>query len=547
MMRQLLAATLLWALPATAQVTYDDLLHAADNPADWVTYSGSYMSQRHTKLDQITPENAGELGVQWVWQANSLDKFQATPLAVDGILYVTEAPNDVVAIDGRTGRVFWEYEHDLPAVTYPCCGRVNRGLAILGDALYFGTLDCRVIALDAGTGRKLWDKQVCEYKKGYSITVAPLAVKDKIILGTAGGEFGIRGWMAAYDAKTGDEVWKFNTIPGPGEPGHETWVNDAWKTGGGSIWLTGSYDPELNLLYWGIGNPSPDWNPDVRPGDNLYTDSVLAINPDTGKLAWHFQFTPHDEWDWDAVQIPVLADLEWEGELRKLLLWANRNAFYYVLDRTDGEFLSGAPFARQDWAKGLDKNGRPILNPGRGPSKTGSLTYPGVQGATNWYSPSLSPSTGLFYFMVWDDYYSVYYKWAQDYEPGVRYLGGNPAGVVSPVARQEPHRRSPKSGHGLVRAMDPLTMETKWEFKTTEVSDAGMLTTASDLLFTGSREGHAYAFDARNGDLLWRRYLGGQVAASPMSYEAGGRQFIAIAVGHSLYAIGLDEAADDQR
>ena len=238
----------------------------------------------------------------------------------------------------------------------------------MGETLYWGTLDARLIAVDAKTGRKVWETVVVEeYEKGYALTVAPLIIKDKVIVGTAGGEFGIRGYLSAYDAATGEEAWRFYTIPGPGEPGHETWENDAWKTGGGSIWLTGSYDPELNLTYWGVGNPSPDWNPDVRPGDNLYTDSVIALDPDTGKLKWHFQFTPHDEWDWDAVQIPVLADLEWEGKLRKLMLWGNRNGFFYVLDRETGKFLLGKPFVKQDLGCRLGRGRSTGENPRHGP------------------------------------------------------------------------------------------------------------------------------------------------------------------------------------
>ena len=265
-----------------------------------------------------------------------------------------------------------------------------------GDRLYQGTLDGRFLALDSKTGAVLFDRQLVDNTKGYSLTVAPLAVKNKIIIGTAGGEYGIRGFIDAYDPETGERVWRFHTIPGPGEAGHETWENDAWKTGGGSAWITGSFDPELNLLYWGIGNPSPDWNPEVRPGDNLYTGSVVALDVDTGELKWHFQFTPHDEWDYDAVQIPVLVDMEFRGRPRKLMLWGNRNAFYYVLDRETGEFLLGKAFARQTWAKGLDENGRPIKIPGMGPSKEGKAVYPSVQGATNWYAPSYSPRTELF-------------------------------------------------------------------------------------------------------------------------------------------------------
>jgi alcohol dehydrogenase (cytochrome c) len=276
-------------------------------------------------LDQITPENASKLKLSWVFQANSLQKFEATPLVVDGVMYLTQAPNDVVALDAETGRTFWTYNHQLPETINVCCGAVNRGVAILGDQLFMGTVDGYLLALDAATGAVNWKTKVVEYKNGYSLTVAPLIVKNKVIIGTAGGEYGIRGFLDAYDAKTGERAWRFYTIPGPGEPGHETWEGDSWMTGGGSAWVTGSYDPELNLVYWGIGNPAPDWNGDVRKGDNLYTDSAVALDADTGKLKWYFQFTPHDEWDWDSVQVPVLADREFQGRMRKVILWGNRN------------------------------------------------------------------------------------------------------------------------------------------------------------------------------------------------------------------------------
>ena len=501
------------------------------------------MSQRYSSLDQVTPENAADLEIKWVFQARSLHKFEATPLVVDGVVYLTQAPNDIVALDGRTGRVFWSYEHTLPSGITACCGRVNRGLAILDETLYMATLDCRVMAFDAKTGKILWNREVCDYPSGYALAHAPLAVKDKIIVGTAGGELGIRGFLAAYDAKTGEERWKFNTIPRPGEAGHETWENDAWKTGGASVWLTGSYDPELNLTYWGVGNVSPSYDGSVRPGDNLYGSSVIAVDVDSGKLKWHFQFTPHDVWDWDAVQIPVLVDRPWQGRQRKLMMWGNRNAFFYVLDRATGEFLLGKPFVKQTWAKGLDAKGRPIRIPGAEPSAKGSLTFPGVQGGTNWFSPSYSPRTDLFYLSAWENYSSIYFAYEQEYEKGKWYTRGAPKSEVSPTRRSEPDLRDVDTGYGAIRALDPDTGEEKWEYKLDEVSDAGIVTTATDVLFTGSREGHVTALDARDGRLLWRRYLGGQVVASPMSFAVDGKQRFAVAAGHSLFVFGLREAS----
>ena len=523
------------------QVTHERIRNAAAEPQNWLTYNGSYASTRHSSLSEITPDNARKLELKWVWQANSLEKLEATPLVVDGVMYLTDPPNDVVAIDARTGRVFWTYRHPTPPGVTPCCGRVNRGLAILDNMLYMGTLDGRLIALDASTGRKRWDVQLVEYQKGYSLTLAPLVIKDKILVGPAGGEMGIRGFIAAYDAKTGRQVWRFNTVPGPGEPGNETWVGDSWKQGGASVWLTGSYDPVLNLTYWGIGNPGPDWNPSMRRGDNLYSDCVVALDPDTGKLKWHFQFTPNDGWDFDAVQIPVLADIQWKGQPRQTMLWANRNGFFYVLDRATGEFLRGAPFVKQTWAKGLDDRGRPMKAEGREPSAKGTLTYPGVQGGTNWYAPSFSPITNLFYVTAWDDYPGIYYTWEQEYEAGKWFSGGSVRADLPAISRREIRTWGPEAGYGAVRALDPATGKRVWEYKMSDVSDSGLLTTASNLVFSGNREGHFFVLNAKDGKLLWTRYLGGQVASSPITWSVDARQYVSIAVGHAVFTFGLPD------
>jgi alcohol dehydrogenase (cytochrome c) len=305
--------------------------------------------------------------------------------------------------------------------------------------------------------------------------------------------------------------------------------------------VTGSYDPDLNLTYWGIGNPGPDWNIDSRKGDNLYSDSAVALDADTGKLKWHFQFTPHDAWDYDSVQIPVLVDMDWQGRPRKLMLWANRNGFFYVLDRSTGEFLLGRPFVKQTWAIGLDEKGRPIKAPNMEPSPEGTKVYPGVQGGTNWYSPSYSPRTGLFYIPAWVDYYSNFVKLPVTYEPGKLYLGGTPKSPVPSIRRGHIRTWSEADGRGAVLAIDPRTGNRKWEFKMADVTDSGILTTASDLLFTGGREGYFYALNARTGDMLWKASLGGQIAAGPMTYSLNGKQYVSIAAGHSLYTFALRE------
>jgi alcohol dehydrogenase (cytochrome c) len=523
-----------------AQVSTDRLLHTAQEPQNWLTYSGGYSGQRYSLLDQITPQNAKDLELKWVFQARSLEKFETTPLVVDGIMYLTEAPNHVFALDAKTGRVFWDYDYHASREARVCCGSVNRGLAILGDTLYMGTIDARLIAIDSKSGRPIWNVEVGDPKLGYSITHAPLVVKDKVIVGVAGGEYGIRGYIAAYDGRTGKEVWRFNTVPGRGEPGNETWAKESWQHGGAPAWLTGSYDPALNLVYWGTGNPGPDWNGDDRDGDNLYSDCALALDADTGQLKWHFQFTPHDEYDYDAVQIPVLVDAQWKGAPRKLLLWANRNGFMYVLDRETGKFLAGSPFVRLNWATGLDESGRPMRAPNMNPTAQGTLIYPNLFGGTNWYSPSYSPRTGLFYIPTWQESNMNIAKIPVEFTAGQRYMGGLPRSTGS-ARRGTRNTPVEDSSYGSVLAMDPATGAKKWEFKMSEVTDSGVLTTASDLLFAGGREGYFYALDARNGSLLWKSSLGGQVEAGPMTYRVDGKQYVAIAAGHALFTFALRE------
>jgi len=523
-----------------AQVSFDRLLRAANEPQNWLTYSGTYTGQRYSELAQITPANVKDLQPQWVFQARSLEKFEATPLVVDGVMYTVQPPNDIVAIDAATGRTFWMYSHRPSPLARLCCGRVNRGLAILGQTLFMGTIDGHLIAVDAKSGRLVWDVSLTRPEAGYSLTLAPLVVKDKVIVGPAGGEYGIRGFLTAFDAKTGKQVWRFNTVAGPGEPGGGSWGGESWKTGGGSIWVTGSYDPDANLTYWGIGNAGPDRNGDSRPGDNLYTASVVALDADTGRLKWHYQFSPHDEFDQDATQIPVLADLPWQGRPRKLLLWANRNGFFYVMDRLTGEFLSGRPFVRVTWADGFDAHGRPKRIPGQEPTPRGTLVYPGNQGATNWYNPSFSPRTRLFYVPAWVNYASLFIKRPQAYVEGQYFGGGEGRATDAQGLRTATNNlRTEDEGYGAILAIDPLTGERKWEYKMVDFTDAGVLTTASDLLFSGGREGDFYALDARTGARLWKFTVGGQVQSGPMTYSIRGRQYVAVSAGSSFYAFAL--------
>jgi alcohol dehydrogenase (cytochrome c) len=512
-------------------VTFDQLVKPASAPQNWLVYGGSFMSQRYSPLSQITPANARELELKWVFQSRSLEKHEVTPLVVNGVMYTIQSPNDVITLDAATGKTIWTYRHKPDPAARNCCGNLSRGLAILGDKLFLAAFDARIIAIDAKTGKEIWNTVAADPKQGYAFTHAPLVIKDKVIAGTAGGEFGVRGFIAAWDINTGKEVWRFNTVPGPGEPGHETWSGDSWQHGGAPIWVTGSYDPDLNLTYWGTGNPGPDWDGDARLGDNLYSACVIALNPDTGKLQWYYQFSPHNEFDWDSTQTPVLADIDWQGRTRKVMLWANRNGMFYVLDRISGEFMKGQPFVKTNWATGFDPAGRPIPTPGIVPTKEGTLVYPGNQGGTNWYPPSYSPHTGLFYIPTWENSSSTYVKGEAppEFHEGQTFSGVFPRGG----ARGE-------DVYSTVRAIDPKTGEKKWDFRQSAPNtEAGILTTASDLLFSGSRDGTFYALDARDGKLLWQTSLGPSVAAGPMTYSVNGKQYVSIMVGSSLFTFGL--------
>jgi len=467
--------------------------------------------------------------VQWVFQSGVSGKFEATPLVVGGIMYVTTQGNHAYALDARTGRVIWSYQYRLPDGIRVCCGPVNRGFAALGDKVFMATLDAHLVALDGKTGNVIWDVAAEDYKKGYAFTLAPLVVKDKIIVGVAGGEFGARGFIDAYSAETGKRAWRFYTIPGPGEPGHETWQGDSWKNGGAPAWVTGTYDPQLNLIYWGIGNPGPDTYGEERKGDNLYSCSVVALDPDTGTLKWYYQFTPHDVHDWDATQVPVLFDMEWEGRPRKLLMTANRNGFFYVLDRTNGKFLLGRPFARETWAKKeIGPDGRPVVLPKSDPTPEGSYVCPGARGGTNWMSPSYSPETGLFYVAAREQC-EKFYNAPQPYEEGQYFWGS--VGETMPGEKD----------WGAVRALDPGTGSLKWEFKFYSATNAGTLATAGGLVFAGDMEGNFIALDARTGKALWHLQAGGPINAQAMTFALDGKQYVVIPAGSALFAFALPD------
>ncbi len=520
--------------PTPGPVTAQEI--AAGLPADgsrWVTFGGAYTNHRHSPLTQITPENVNRLVPQWMFQTDTLGAFETTTLFRDNVLYVTGPQNLAWAIDARTGRQIWRYRRELPpqGTLTACCGLVNKGFGMLGDRLFMVTLDAHLLALDTRTGAVVWDATMADYTQGYASTIAPLVVKDKVIVGIAGGEYGIRGFIDAYDAQTGKRAWRFYTIPGPGEPGNETWAADSWRRGGAGVWVTGAHDPELNLVYFGVGNPGPDYHSDSRKGDNLYSDSIVAIDADTGTLRWHYQFTPHDVHDWDSTHVPILADLPIGGQPRKVVMMANRNGFFYTIDRTNGRLIVGKPYVQTTWAKEIGADGRPVLLPGHMPDEKGSLTCPDITGGTNFWPTTYDPAQRLF-FVNAREVCAVYYAWKPDYTPGEHFTGG--AGQRAPGM----------PAVGALRALDPATGERKWEFKYLTPATAGLLSTASGLIFSGDNEANLLAIDSRSGKFLWRYQMGSKLhGTSPITYMLDGRQHLLVPAGTTLTSWALPDVA----
>jgi alcohol dehydrogenase (cytochrome c) len=513
--------TCLLCASAAAQVRYEDILKGPGK--DWLTYAGSYQAWRYSPLEQITAKNAAMLAPKWVYHVPNARGLRTSPIVYRGVMYVTNS-NSVYALDARDGRLIWQYLD-----TRPKDRKVNRGAAILGDRVYFTTSDNYLTAMDRQTGAVIFSRKFADAEKGTGSTSAPLIAKDKVIVGSAGGDSGMRGFVAALSAESGDEIWRTYTVPAKGEPGAESW-GDYIEWGGGATWLSGTFDPELNTLYWTTGNPWPDFAGAPRKGDNLYTCSLIALDLESGKMKWYFQFTPHDTHDWDAQSWPVLIDMEWKGTMRKVVLHANRNGFFYLLDRTSGEFLRATKLIDNvTWASGVDAKGRPIPISGKDPTAEGNWVCPSVKGATNWMGQTYHPGTGLLYVITLEQC-GMYNSSAQEPAPMKNFPGGG--------ATEE-------GGQVILRAIDPKTARRVWEYPMTGFGRmwSGTVSTAGGVLFTGDDDGHLVALEARTGKHLWHFNMGELLTASPITYEASGKQYVAIASATAVFSFGLFEPA----
>jgi alcohol dehydrogenase (cytochrome c) len=512
-------------------VLSEDLL-ASQPAANWVSYNGDYSGRRHSELTQINPRNVDLLRAEWVFHSRNSDRLEVTPVVVNGMMLVTSA-NDVFALDAQSGRTVWHYARPISEGLIDDASRhLSRGVGVWRDRVYRETDNAHLLCLDARSGNLIWDVPYADWNQNYGATSAPLVVKDKIIVGTSGGDDGVRGFVAAYYAETGKLAWRFWTIPDPGEFGSNSWPGDLYLHGGGTTWMPGTYDPELNTLYWTTSNPAPDFEGSVRPGDDLYTDCLLALEPDTGKLKWYFQFTPHDLFDYDATETPVLINATYKGQLRKLLVQANRNGFVYTIDRSTGEFLAAVRFVEKvNWTTGIDVKGRPIRTDVK-PTPDGTKVCPGYTGATNWYSPAYNESTGLVYFMALEQcqtYFSA--PVPQSFEPGKEFY--------STGVKHTPGENSQK----ILMAYDVAKGSIAWKYAQTGPghSSGGTMTTAGGLVFFGDDAQSFEAVDARDGRPLWHFNTGQDISASPMTYAVGGRQYVAIAAGSNIFTFALTQ------
>jgi alcohol dehydrogenase (cytochrome c) len=512
--------------PIAVTVGAEDLLAKAG--ANWTSYNGDYSGQRYSSLREINSQNVAQLRAAWIFHPGNSERLQVTPVVVNGIMYVTSA-NDTFALDARAGRVVWHHQRPVSSgLLDDAAAHKSRGVGVWRNFVYMETDDAHLLCLDARSGNLVWDVPYADKTKHYGATSAPLVVKDEVIVGTSGGDSGVRGFLEAHDALTGKLKWHFWTIPGPGEFGSASWPGDSYLHGGATTWMPGTYDPKLNTLYWTTSNAAPDFIGDSRPGDDLYTASVLALDPDTGELKWYFQFTPHDLYDFDANETTVLVDAEEGGATRHLLVQANRNGFLYVLDRSNGKFLSATQFVQKvNWANGVDKSGRPLLS-GRIPTAQGTSICPGINGATNWFSPSYNPDSGLFFVMVLESC-NIYFSKPKPFTSGETFYG---SGTKLP-----PDEHAQKT----LLAYSVAEGKTVWRYPQVGHGDSwgGTLTTAGGLVFFGDDAGSLEAVEARTGRALWHFNTGQSMHASPMTYMVDGVQYVAIAAGSDIFTFSL--------
>jgi alcohol dehydrogenase (cytochrome c) len=516
------------AVRSAVDVSAQDLL--APMGDNWLSYNGDYSGRRYSPLMQINVKNASQLRAEWVFHARNSDHLEVTPIVVNGTIFVTAA-NDTFALDAQTGRTVWHNTRpNSDGLIDDASRHMSRGVGVWHNRVYRMTDNAHLLCLDARSGNLIWDVAYADWNSNYGATSAPLVVKDKVIVGTSGGDDGVRGFVAAYDAETGNLSWRFWTIPGPGEHGADSWPGDLYLHGGGTTWMPGTYDPQLNTLYWGTSNPAPDFEGSVRPGDDLYTDCVLALDPDTGKLKWYFQFTPHDLFDYDGTETPVLVDADYKGQSRKLLVEANRNGFIYVLDRSTGEFLSATRFVdKLNWAKGIDETGRPIRTEVK-PTPAGTKVCPGYSGATNWFAPSYSEFTHMIYFMALEQcqtYFSA--EKPQHFTPGKEFYSTG----VKHIAGENSQK--------ILMAFNLATGTFGWKYPQIGPahSTGGTMSTAGGLVFFGDDAQSFEAVNARDGKPVWHFNMGQDMSASPMSYAVGGKQYVAIAAGSDIFSFAL--------
>ena len=526
------------AAPTRVQPVSAEMLRSAGQSGDWLTYAGNYAGHRHAIHTQINRDNVGRLRLAWAAQLPSDGGYQeSSPIVVGDRMFVTEPPEGVTALDARNGTVLWQFHRPIPSGISSCCGAPNKGVAVLGTHVYVTSFDSHLIALDAATGTKLWDVTAADWHQGYTMTGAPLAIGDSIVIGVAGGDFGVRGFLDAYRAADGSKLWRFYTVPGPGQPGHDTWSGDTWQHGGASTWVTGAYDPNLGLIYWGTGNPGPVFDTKTRAGRNLYTCSLVAVDARTGELRWYYQFTPGDDRGWDSTQQPVLADIVWQGQVVPGVLVANRNGFLYALDRRTGHFLYAKAFAEQSWASGFTPDGEPIVVTTAHPSPTGTAISPASNGATSWWPPSLDPKRALLFIPAVDSADTYFNVEPEKYVEGRAFLDG---GFV---------RTHNQATTLALRAFDVSTGGLRWDATLEKGGDdvpgemGGVLSTGGGLVFAGRHSSEFDAFDSDTGAKLWSIPLGGVIHAAPISYLVGDQQYVAIFAGRTLFVFGL--APDD--